>query len=393
MASWRILFSGRAHAYTDEERRVVLEAMDAASPLTQGANRDRFEARFRDRFGVASAFAVCNATAAIELAAQLLVNEGDEVLVPGHTFTASAYPFLKRGARIRWVDIDPATRVVDVATLERARTPRTRVAVVVHLYGYAADMVAIRSWAADHGILVLEDVAQALGTVVGGAAAGSFGDFAAFSFHSHKNITTLGEGGMLSVRDPKLASLVPLLRHNGHAPYPEPRDAYWIPAMGNVVLPKLDGRILWPSNVCIGEVECALGCALLERLDAINEEKRRRAIRFIDGMAETPDIAFHRVDSPRHNYHLLVAKLPTPAMRDAFIREMAEAHGVQCVVQYQPLYRYDFYRDAGFGEADCPACDDFFDRMVSFPFHHWMAEAELDGMLENARRVAKELLG
>jgi len=393
MARWKIPFSCRAHGYTDEERRAVLDVMDGAPTLTQGIHRDRFESTFRERFGTRSAFAVCNATAAIEMAAQIMVEKDDEILVPGHTFTASAYPFLKRGARIRWADIDPATRVVDVDTLERARTPRTKAAVVVHLYGYTAGMDEIRRWADLNGIRLLEDAAQSLGTRVAGRSSGSFGDFSAFSFHSHKNISTLGEGGMLAVADPELSALVPLLRHNGHAPYPEPRDAYWIPAMGNVVLPRLGDRILWPNNYCLGEAECALGTVLLERLDRINVQKRARAMRFIDAHSEYPELAFHREDSDRHNYHLLVARLPSPSLRDAFIRAMSEEHSIQCAVQYMPLYRYDLYRDAGFGDADCPATDAFFDRMVSFPFHHSMGDDDFEFLLDRSLAFARGLLG
>jgi perosamine synthetase len=389
--AWTIPFSGRAHAYTQAERQAVLDVMDHGATLTQGVHRDAFERSFGAYLAVPNAWAVCNATAAIELAAQLSTVPGDEVIVPGHTFTASAYPFLKRGATLRWADIDPATRVVTVETLERCRTSRTKVAVVVHLYGYAADMGAITAWARQHGIALMEDAAQALGTEVDGGKAGSFGDFAAFSFHSHKNITTLGEGGMLSVRDPEVARLVPLLRHNGHAPFAEPRDAYWKPAMGNVVLPHLGDRPLWPSNFCLGEAECALGTVLLGRLDAINDQKRRRAVAFIDALSDLPELEFHRVDSPRHNYHLLVAALPDTDSRDRFMRTMSQEHGIQCVVQYCPLYRYDLYRDAGMGEADCPATDSFFDRMVSFPFHHSLGESDLALLLERTRQVARGL--
>lgn len=391
---WRIPFSGRAHAYTPEERQAVLDVMDRGPTLTQGAYRDRFESDFRAYLGVERAFAMCNATAALELSAQLLsIRPGDEVIVPGHTFTASAYPFLKRGATLRWADIDRETRVATVATLERCRTPRTRAAVVVHLYGYAAQMDEIRAWADAHGIVLIEDAAQALGSEVAGAKAGSFADLAAFSFHSHKNITTLGEGGMLVARVERLADLVPLLRHNGHAPFPGPREDYWIPAMGNVVLPRLDGEALWPSNYCLGEAECALGSVLLRRLEAINAEKRARAVAFIDALADIPDLAFHRVPTARHNYHLLVARLPSPDLRDRMIRTLAREHAIQCVVQYLPLYRYDLYRDAGAGDADCPESDFLFDRMVSFPFHHSLPAEDLDFLLDRTRRVARGLLG
>lgn len=390
---FRIPFAGRAHRYTEDELAVIVKTARDAATLTQGRHLKDFEAAFRAYHGVDHAFAVCNATAALELAAQLCrFKSGDEVVVPSHTFTASAYPFVKKGARPVWADIDPATRVVSAETLAARITPRTRALVVVHLYGYGADMPAIMELAQRHNLLVIEDTAQALGVDIDGRKAGTFGDFGVFSFHSHKNVTTLGEGGMLAVRNPRMAELVPMLRHNGHSAFPGAREDYWIPAMGNVELPEIDGEVLFPNNYCLGEVECALGAKLLARLDAINEDKRTAALRFIDGLADCPELVFHRADGRRHSYHLLVARIAN-GWRDAFIRRMARTHQVQCVVQYCPLDRYPFYRKLGYGVADCPSGDAFFDSMVSFPFQHSLSAQELDEIAQAARETIQFLRG
>lgn len=388
---FKIPFSGRAHSFTEEEVAVMVEAARGAVPLTQGRYLQAFEAAFRDYAGVDHAFAVCNATAALEMAAQLCrFQPGDEVIIPSHTFTASAYPFAKKGAKLVWADIDPATRVVTAEGIAACITERTKAIVVVHLYGYGADMPAIMALAEKHGLLVIEDTAQALGVEIGGRRAGSFGHFGAFSFHSHKNITTLGEGGMLTVRDPDVAAIVPMLRHNGHCAFNGERADYWVPAMGNVDLPELDGEPLMPNNYCLGEVECALGAKLLERSDAMNAEKRGRALNFIDALVDYPELVFHRVEDERHNYHLLVARVGN-GWRDRFIGAMAREHGVQCVVQYYPLNRYPLYQKLGFGDAACPHADDFFDNMVSFPFNHLLSEAQLGAVLSAARATLDAL--
>lgn len=387
----KVNFSGRAIRYTEDEIAAVVEAMRNADPLTQGHYMREFEAAFARYQGVAqgSCFTTMNGCAALELSAQLCrFKPGDEVVIPSHTFTASAYPYLKKGAVPVWADIDPATRVVNAKSIEKALTPRTRAVVAVHLYGYVADMPEIKALCQERGIICIEDAAQAIGAEVDGKKAGSFGDMAIFSFHSHKNLTTLGEGGMLYVADPKLAALVPALRHNGHCAYPFERPDYWKPAMGNVDIPAFDGDLLMPSNYCLGEVECALGIKLLARIDSINAEKRDRALRFIDGLSDFPELEFHRVDSSRHNYHLLAARMTTGTdARDHFIRAMHDEKGIKCVVQYIPLDRYDFYRRLGFGAAQCPEADKFFDTMISFPFQHWMSDAEFGYMLASAREV------
>ena len=392
----KINFSGRSIRYTEDEIAVVVEAMRNAEPLTQGKYLAAFEKAFAAYIGVPQdgtqhCFAVMNGASALELSAQLCnFQPGDEVIMPSHTFTASAYPYLKHGATMVWADVDPVTHVVTAETIAARITPRTRAIVVVHLYGYVADMPAIMDLARSHGILVVEDAAQSIGASVDGRMSGTWGDMGTFSFHSHKNFTTLGEGGMLVVRDPKLAALVPMLRHNGHCGYPEPRPNYWTPAMGNVDMPELDGTMLWPSNYCLGEVECALGIKLLERIDTINAEKRARAIRFIDGLKDFPELELLREDSPRHNYHLLAGCLKN-GRRDDFMHIMAEEKGIKCVVQYIPLNRYDFYRKIGLGQANCPNADSFFDTQVSFPFQHWMSEEDFEYMLAATREVLERL--
>ncbi|MCL2122993.1 MAG: DegT/DnrJ/EryC1/StrS family aminotransferase [Desulfovibrionaceae bacterium] len=389
----KVNFSGRALQYAEEEIAVVVEAMRNGETLTQGRFLQEFQKKFAAYQGLpeSSCFAVMNGVSALELSAQLcMFKPGDELIVPSHTFTASAYPYAKKGAKLVWADIDLTTRVVTADTIKAVLTPNTRAVVVVHLYGYVADMPAIMELARSRGILVIEDAAQSIGADVGGVRSGSFGDMAVFSFHSHKNLTTLGEGGMLVVRDEKLAKLVPMLRHNGHCAYPGERPDYWIPAMGNVDMPMLDGQLLWPNNYCIGEIECALGAAMLDRVDRINAEKRARALRFIDALAGYPELVFHRVDTSRHNYHLLAARM-TSGGRDAFIRAMHNKHGVKCVVQYMPLNRYGLYVRLGLGQARCPNADAFYDTMISFPFQHWLTEEEFDHMLAAARNVLEEL--
>lgn len=388
---FKIRFSGRAHDYTQDEINVVVDAMKNADPLTQGKYRDEFERKFKEYADVKNAFAVCNATAALEMAAQLcLFKAGDEIIAPSHTFTASVYPFLKKGAKVVWADIDLKTRVAGPDQFRAKLTPRTKAIIVVHLYGYTADMPAIMDFAREHSLIVIEDAAQSLGTEIAGRKSGSFADFGVYSFHSHKNVTTLGEGGILAVADDEAAAVIPLLRHNGHCGFDGPRKDYWIPAMGNVDMPSYRGEQLWPNNYCLGEVECALGAKLLDRIDEMNAQKRARALKFIDSLAAHPEIEFHRVDDSRHSYHLLVARI-LDGKRDEFIRRMASDKGVQCVAQYYPLNRYDLYKKNGHGEADCPNADLFFDNMVSFPFHHRLRDEELEYIAASAGEVLKEL--
>ena len=390
---YKVPFGGRSHEYTEEEVAAVVSVIRSRATLTQGEYRNRFENKVSHYIGACHAFAVNNATSALDLAATLCQIDWQpdaEIIVPAHTFTSSVYPFVKRGAKIIWADIDPKTHVVSAELLAAKLTPYTRAIIIPHLYGYGCDMSEISEFVKKHELLLVEDAAQAFGVEVDKKKVGSFGDFGIFSFHSHKNISTLGEGGMLLVKDARHAELIPMLRHNGHCAFSGPRDDYWIPTMGDLDIPIENGQVLWPSNFCLGEVECALGERLIDRADRINSEKRERAIRFIDALADFDELVFLREDSNRHNYHLLVGEV-VGLNRDEFMRRMADKHRIQCVVQYCPLYRYPFYKKLGLGEADCPNTDRFFDRMVSFPFSHLLRDSEIDLILEATKETIRYL--
>ena len=389
--NFNVHFSNRSHLYTKKEIEKITEVLNKADPLTQGKYLREFEEKFCSYLNVQHAFAVNNATSALELTAQLCqFKSKDEVIIPLHTYTSSAYPFLKKGASIKWCDIDAETRVANAKTIEDQITENTKAVVIVHLYGYCADMPEIVELAKKYNLILIEDVAQAMGTSIDGKKAGSFGDFGIFSFHSHKNMTTLGEGGMLVVKDSKISKIVPMLRHNGHCAFPFERNDYWIPAMGNLDLPQIDENTFMPNNYCIGEIECALGIELLDRIDEMNKKKRERAIKFINQLKDYKELSFHKVNDQRHNYHLLAAKIKK-GLRDIFIRTMAKDFGIQCAVQYLPLNRYDLYQKLGLSQANCPNVDDFFDNMVSFPFHHMLSDQDLDLIIESTIKTLKKL--
>jgi dTDP-4-amino-4,6-dideoxygalactose transaminase len=389
-----INWSGVGAVYTEEEVALVAEIMrNTKDTFTQGKYQQIFEREFCKYNGNESAFAVSSCTAALELSAMLSrIGPGDEVIIPAHTFCATAISFARTGARIVWADVDPETLVVTEDILVKLITSRTKVIVVVHLYGLAADMEQIMELARKHNIIVVEDCAQALGAESRAKKVGTWGDFGCFSFHTHKNITTLGEGGVMTVKDPDMAMLVPGLRHNGLKAYDEPRERYWVPAMGNV---DFDWDNVWPYNFCIGEVQCALGTALLKRVDLLGEKRRRRAKKFIDAVKDYPELVFQTI--PSHNTttrHLLPAKYDSYELGKTnhdFIEIMYKKYNVKMAVQYYPLYRYPMFIKAGFREADCPNTDHFFDNMVSFPFHSWMSEEQFNYMIESTIKTLNEL--
>ena len=156
-AKYKIPFKGRGHSYTRQEIQLVTKIMHDSDTLTQGKYLQLFEEKYRDFLGVDYAFAMSSATSALEIAAQLCCFSGvEEVVIPSHTYTSSAYPFVKKGAQIVWADIDFETRVIDAGTINQCITPKTKAVVVVHLYGYVADMEEIRNLCKTKNLILIE---------------------------------------------------------------------------------------------------------------------------------------------------------------------------------------------------------------------------------------------
>ncbi|MBW0434117.1 DegT/DnrJ/EryC1/StrS family aminotransferase [Leptospira yasudae] len=392
---FRVKWSGKSINYTDEEIGAVVEVMKTADPQTQGKYLNQFESDFSKYIGGQPCYGVTNATHALELIADLTgVGPGDEVIIPGHTYCASAIPFGRTGAKLVWADLNPDTFLISLDSIRKLITEKTKVIVVVHLYGMIIPEInEIVEFAHSKNILVVEDCAQSLGASLNGKKCGTFGDFGAYSFHGQKNITTLGEGGIITLKDNDLAKKIPGIRHNGHAPFQNKKE-YWLPAMSNI---DVDIEGIWPHNFSLTEAQAALGSVLIRRIDSLTQARRERSQQFRKSFQDFPELHFQKIDHPAtHSHHLLVARYDGSKFqknRDDLISSLSKKYKVQAIVQYYPLYRYDLFKKMGFGQAECPNTDHFFDNMVSFPFHITLSDSDFDYLIESAKSALTELRG
>lgn len=387
VAGYKVNFPARMRRYSDEEIEAVVHVMRNAEVQTQGEYLRRFEADFKAYTGANHAFAVDNCTNALRLTAILCgLAPGDEVIMPAYTFCATAIPFGMAGIRIVWADMHPGTWEIDPADVENKITPRTKAIVAVHLLGMPVDMSAIMRIAEAYGLRVVEDCAQAPGAAINGQKVGTFGDFGCFSFHGAKNVTTLGEGGMLTVRSDEDAALVAGLRHNGVHPFPPDRPRYWVPAMTNVGMDMAD---VWPNNFCIGEAQCALGSAALKKLDAINDTLIAQATRLRVALADVPELSLVDIpDGYRHVFHQFVMHFDgskSGKNRNDLLDFLVNEARVRAIVQYYPLYRYPLFRDLGAAEHDCPRLEGWWDNSFSFPWWVGMPEETLDYLADSVK--------
>jgi len=259
-------------ALDGREEQYVLEAVRSGWISSLGQYVARFEQQFAAFCGVGHAVSVCNGTAALHLALHALgIGPGDEVIVPSLTFVASANAVAYTGARPVFADVDPATWCIDPQDAAHLVTERTRAIMPVHLYGHPADMDAINTLAQRHGLLVIEDAAEAHGAQVGGRSAGALGRIGSFSFYANKIVTT-GEGGMLTTDDAALAARCRMLRD--HAMPPQKR--YWHDEIG--------------FNYRMTNLQAAIGVAQMERIETFIERKRQIAALYREHLCGIPGV-------------------------------------------------------------------------------------------------------
>lgn len=198
------------------ELEYITDAISSKKLCGDGVYCKKSEELLENITNCAKALLTPSCTAALELAALLIdLKEGDEVIVPSYTFVSTANAFALRGAKIIFVDIQKETMNIDPISIAAAITERTKVIVPVHYAGVACDMDAIMSLAEQHGLFVVEDAAQAIGSFYKGKALGSIGHFGAFSFHETKNVTSGGEGGALLINAQKFIERAEIIREKG----------------------------------------------------------------------------------------------------------------------------------------------------------------------------------
>ncbi len=270
------------------------------------------------------------------------IGPGDEVIVPGHTFIATWLAASHAGATPVPVDIDPATANIDPGRVEAAISSRTRAIVAVHLYGQPADMDPLLALAAERGLHLIEDAAQAHGARHRGRPVGGLGDAGAFSFYPGKNLGALGDGGAVVTNDPDLATRVRLLRNYGSAARYEHDVAGF--------------------NTRLDELQAALLRVKLAKLGEWNDRRRQVAARYMDGLGSIPDLGLPEVpEFADPVWHQFVVR---HARRDEVAAELGR-RGVGTHIHYPiPPHRTGAYAAV---EADLPLTDRLAAEVLSLP--------------------------
>ena len=374
---------------TGEEELDIIRQVVREGVLTWGRYVYEFEEAFTKYFKVKHAYSVSSCTAALAIAVKLLgIQPGDEVIVPGLTFIATSLPALDRGAQIRFADVEPDTLNVSAQTIERILTKNVKAIFIVHHDGNPVDMDPILELAKAHAIPVVEDCAHAPGAQYKGRYAGTMADIGCYSFHARKNITTVGEGGMVATNRDEFQGWIGSLRTFGHHSYEKPianpLTGEDMPADHALV----NGMV--PMNYPLSDVQCAVGLVQLQKLDAIN--KRRNEIQEyyneelgrIGGMT-TPSVAPGSY-STCHRYTALFREQDWqdrwPKVKRAF-----EEAGIATQHTYLPNYLYDVCQKLGCSEVRCPNAESVYRRSFMLPIFPELTDAHIGRVIDTLRKA------
>lgn len=344
----------------DDERKAVDEVL-ASGGLAQGPQVAAFEAEFSEVVDGAHCVAVNSGTSALHMALIALgVGAGDEVIVPSFTFAATANSVALAGATPVFADIDERTFCLDPAAVAAAITGRTKAIMPVHLYGHPADMTRLRELAAAHGLLILEDAAQAHAARWDGVPVGALGDAAAFSFYPTKNMTS-GEGGMVTTGSPDVARMVQLLRNQGM------EKRYHNEVVG--------------FNTRMSDIHAAIGRVQLGKLPGWTAKRQENAAFLTENLrgVVTPYVD-PRAEHVYHQYTIRVQGVD----RDGFVEQLAAA-GVGSGVYYPiPVHRLPSF-DL---DVELPVTARVADEVISLPVHPSLSTTDLEQIVEAVNTTA-----
>ena len=344
----------RHHDALEAQLQAAFQRVLRTNAFILGDEVERFEADFAAYCGSRACVGVASGTAALMLLMRAAgIGPGDEVIVPGHTFIASALGVVHAGATVVFCDVEEDTGLIDPDAAAAAVTDRTAAILAVHLYGQVCAMEPLAGLARRHGLILLEDAAQAHGATYRGRRTGSLGAGAAFSFYPSKNLGALGDGGAICTDDEGLAQRARSLRNLGQR-----RKGEHVELGYNE---RLDG------------LQAALLSAKLPHLEAGNAARRRHAARYREGLGGRVDVLGERQDSPCV-YHLFPVRVPD---RDATQQRLHDA-GIQTAVHYTPATHLHPAWDGIIRTPTLPSAERWAREELSLPMFPELRDDEID---------------
>ncbi|HYQ47621.1 MAG TPA: DegT/DnrJ/EryC1/StrS family aminotransferase [Thermodesulfovibrionales bacterium] len=362
---------------TEDEVAGVLESLRSGW-ITMGPKTMEFEKMFGAYIGSRNAVSMNSCTAGLHLALKMIdLEEGDEVIVPSITFTATAEVIAYFRAIPVLVDVDEETCNIDVAKIEEKITPRTKAIIPVHFGGQPCDMDEIAGIAEQRNLLVVEDAAHAIPARYKNRTIGTISDMTCFSFYATKTLAT-GEGGMVTTQNDAWAERMKILRLHGIS-----KDAWKrYTKEGSWFYEVIEAGYKYNMT----DLQAALGLAQLRKVEWMWKRRKEIAGRYTNALGTCQAVSLPSVKPDRESaWHLYTIRLDperAPGGRDLFIEELRK-QGVSTSVHFIPLYGHPYYRTAyGYDRSAFPVSEKIFERTVSLPLYPGMTDEEADWVIQ-----------
>ncbi|HEX3726816.1 MAG TPA: DegT/DnrJ/EryC1/StrS family aminotransferase [Pirellulales bacterium] len=379
--------------YGEEEARALADVLAASAPSC-GPKVKEFEEAFARYVDTRYALAVTSATAGLELAMIACdVGPGDEVITTPLSWISTANAIAARGAKVVFADVDPRTLNLDPAEVARKITPRTKAILCVHLYGQCCDMDGLAALAQPRGIRIVEDCAHAAGATYQGRRAGALGDIGVFSFHQQKNMTTLGEGGMITTSDKTLYERMLSYRSLCCRTY-DPKGKY-LP-IDETVEPM--GKRYWfldfsdvGYNFRMTDVQAAVGLVQLAKLDGFNRRRQEIAGIYRERLSKITGLTMPHVEADcSHVYHVFCVLVEDgfPLSKEDFMWQLYTERQIKVWSHYVPIHLSTAYRRLGHAPGECPRTESLFHRYVSLPIHPRLTDEAIEYLLASIESLA-----
>jgi dTDP-4-amino-4,6-dideoxygalactose transaminase len=363
--------------------QAVVSAMRTGSGVGDGPESQKMRQKLKKVIGVKFALPVTSCTHGMEAAVACLgAREGDEVIVPSFTLSATATAAMVRGAKPVFADIDPVTYCLDPKDVERVITKRTVGIITVHYAGMASENFdRLLSLAKTHKLWVVEDAAHCIGSFYKRKGLGTFGDAGAFSFHGTKNVAT-GEGGALVTNSEKLAEAFEIFRAIG-----TDRQAF---LQGKVSLYQWMGE---GSSYMLSDLLAALANVQLDQIDVINKVRNSIAVAYTRAFTPFSEIVQLPVvpkGMTRPNWHIYALKFREIEARKKFASSMRK-HDIEVSTHYVPLHTSAMGKKLNRASRRLPVTNDIADTLVRMPIYAGMTRRELDYTITTARKVLRTI--
>lgn len=351
------------YSIKDEVDSAVLSVL-ASTAYSSGPFVEEFEKNFAQIHNVKHCIAVNSGTSALHLALlSLAIGRGDEVILPAHTFVATAWAISYVGATPVYCDISEDTYTIDPAKIEPLITSKTKAIIPVHLYGQAADLDSVKQIAEKHNLRVIEDAAQAHLAEYNGKIVGGLGDIACFSFYPGKNLGAYGEGGAITTNSDVLAEKCKLLRNHSQPTKYVHTDVGYNYRMDGIQGAVLNVKLKHLDNWTSKRREVA--------------EKYTNAFKMISGLIPPKER-----NNSKHVYHLYEIGLESKDKRNQLM-EYLKANGIQSGLHYPiPTHLQSAYSGLGYKEGDFPITEQCADKLLSLPIYAEMSDEVIDYVVQ-----------